>query len=111
MHQTSEHPEFMKTIKEIRDAEEAYDRLIISSKEKADKIVREAREKIAEERMKAEEETVAFKNDSLRKGSKEIEAEVEKILADAKEDGAKVGKKKPGAQTVSKLVKEFMGGL
>lgn len=101
----------MKTIKDIRDAEEEYDRLINSAKEKADKIMREARERTAEERMKAEEETVAFKNDSLRKGSKEIEAEVEKLIAQAKEEGSKVSKKKPSSQAVSKLVKGFMGGL
>lgn len=111
MHQTSEHPEFMKTIKDIRDAEEEYDRLINSAKEKADKIMREAKEKTAEERMKSEEELVAYKNDRLRKGSKDIESEVEKIVEKAKDEGTKVGKKKPESSATSKLVKEFLSSL
>ncbi len=40
----------MKTVKEIKEAEEAYDRLIASAKEKADKLLREAKEKSMEER-------------------------------------------------------------
>ncbi len=111
MHQTSEHPEFMKTIKEIRDAEEEYDRLINSAKEKADKIMREAKEKTAEERMKSEEELTAYKNESLRNGSKEIEAEVGKIVEKAKDEGAKISKKSMESAAVSKLVKEFVGSL
>jgi vacuolar-type H+-ATPase subunit H len=111
MHQTSEHPEFMKTIKEIRDAEEEYDRLINSAKEKADKIMREARERTIAERMKSEEELVAFKNEHLRNGSKEIEAEVGEIAEKAKDEGAKISKRKLESAAVSKLVKDFLGSL
>jgi vacuolar-type H+-ATPase subunit H len=101
----------MKTIKEIRAAEEEYDRLINSAKERADKIMREAKEKTAEERMRGEEGLVEYKNERLRKGSKEIESEVEKILQKAKDEGAKTAKKKPESAMVPKLVKEFLGGL
>jgi vacuolar-type H+-ATPase subunit H len=101
----------MKTIKEIRDAEEEYDRLINSAKEKADKIMREARERTMDERRKSDEEITAYKNDRLRKGSKDIESEVEKIVAKAKDEGEKVGKKKPEASAVPKLVKDFLGSL
>ncbi len=111
MHQTSEHPEFMKTVREIRDAEEEYDRLIMSAKEKADKTMREAKERILEERMKAEEEITAFKNERLKKGSTEIEAEVGKIVGKAKEEGTEIGKKKLESAAVSKLVKEFLASL
>lgn len=111
MHQTSEHPEFMKTIKEIRDAEEEYDRLINSAKEKADKILREARERTMEERLKGEEELVAYKNERLRKGSKDIESEVEKIVGKAKEEGEKTSRKKLDAAAAPKLIKEFLSSL
>ena len=111
MHETSEHPEFMKTIKEIRDAEEESDRIMNSAKEKADQVMREAKEKIAEERMKSEDELVSFKNDRLRNGSKEIDAEVEKILAKAKKDGESLNKKKLEAKSVTTLVKNFLGSL
>lgn len=111
MHQTSEHPEFMKTIKEIRDAEEEYDRLINSAKEKADKIMREARERTMEERLKSDEELVAYKNERIRKGSKDIESEVEKIVAKAKDEGERMAGKKPESSAVPKLVKEFLSSL
>ncbi|MEW6748745.1 MAG: hypothetical protein AB1295_03500 [Candidatus Micrarchaeota archaeon] len=111
MHETPEHPEFMKTIKEIHDAEEEYDRIMNSAKEKADRIMREAKEKIADERMKSEEELVSFKNERLRKGGKEIDSEVDKILAKAKSEGESISKKKADPKSVSGLVKEFLGSL
>ncbi|MEW6722792.1 MAG: hypothetical protein AB1324_06020 [Candidatus Micrarchaeota archaeon] len=101
----------MKTVKEIRDAEEEYDRLINTAKEKADRIMREAKEKVLGERMKSEEETVAFKNERLRKGSKEIEDEVQKILSKAKQDSEKISGKKAEAALVSRLVRDFLSGL
>jgi vacuolar-type H+-ATPase subunit H len=111
MHETSEHPEFMKTIREIHDAEQEYDRLINSAKEKADHVMREAKEKVLEERMKATDEIVAFKNERLRSGSKEIESEVEKIVEHAKTEASKANKKGTDSATVSRLVKEFFSSL
>jgi vacuolar-type H+-ATPase subunit H len=108
---SSEHPEFMRTVKEIREAEEEYDRLINSAKEKAEKQVREAREKSLDERTKSEEETVAYKNERLRKGGKAIEGEVEEIISKAKDDAAKASKKKADPSFVSKLVKDFLNAL
>ncbi len=111
MHQASEQPEFMKTVKEIKDAEEAYDRLIASAKEKADKLVRDAKEKSMEERAKGDEEITAFKNERLRKGSKDIESEVEKLLADAKDGAGKLSQKKADQAAVSRFVKDFLNSL
>jgi vacuolar-type H+-ATPase subunit H len=111
MHQASEHPEFMRTIKEIRDAEEEYDRLIHSAKERADKIMREAKERIQAEHMKSEEEAVSFKDERIRKGNKEIDSEVGNILGSAKDEAGRIGKKKADSQTVSRLVKDFLGSL
>jgi vacuolar-type H+-ATPase subunit H len=111
MHQAPEHPDFSKTIKEIKDAEEEYDRLINSAREKADKTVRDAREKAVEERMKAEEEMVARKNERLRRGTKEIEAQVQKLIDGAKDEGAKLSKKKPEPPLVPKLVNDFLVSL
>jgi len=111
MHQPSEHPEFVKTVKEIRDAEEEHDRLVESSKGKADKLLREAKEKAIAERTEAEEAVVAFKNERLKQGSEGIEADVEKIVRKAKDEGSRISKKKLDAATVSKLVKGFVGDL
>jgi vacuolar-type H+-ATPase subunit H len=111
MHQHSDHPEFVKTIKDIRDAEEEHDRIISSSKEKSDKILRQAKESSMEERTKSVDEIVAFKNDRLKKGGADIEVDVEKIVKKAKDEGAKISKKDLEAPAVSKLVKEFLGSL
>ncbi len=101
----------MKTVEEIKEAEEAYDRLILSAKDKAGKTLRDAKEKLQEERAKSDEEITAFRNERIRKGSKEIEDEVGKLLSAAKEDAAKLGKKKADQQTVSRLIKDFLGSL
>ena len=111
MHQTSEQPEFMKTVKDIKEAEESYDRLIVSAKEKADKILQEAKERAIQERTKTEEEIVAFKNDHIRNGSKGIESEVEKILQKSGEDAEDNSKKKVDSPVVSKLLKDFLNNL
>jgi vacuolar-type H+-ATPase subunit H len=111
MHQPSEQPEFVKTVKDIRNAEEEYDRLISSAKEKAEKIVREAREKALDERTKTEEEIVGLKDGQLRKGSEAIEAEVQKLVKKAREEASSTGKKSMGAQAVSKIVKDFLDSL
>lgn len=101
----------MKTVKEIKEAEEAYDRLIASARDKADKLLREAKEKSQEERAKGDEEMTAFKNERLRKGSKEIESQVEKLLAEAKEGAGKLREKKADQQAVSRFVKDFLNSL
>lgn len=111
MQQHSEPPEFMKTVKEIRDAEEERDRVISSSKEKAERILRDAKEKSLEQRVRSEESAVAFKNERLKKGSSEIEGDVEKIVKKARDEGAKVSKKGLDATAVTRLVKEFLGSL
>lgn len=111
MHQTPEHPEFIKTVKEIRDAEEKYDRLITAAKEKADKILRRAKENIADERRKTSEELVKRKNESLREGSKDIEGTVNNMIRKAKGGATKISSKKLPAAAVSKFVKDFLSGL
>jgi vacuolar-type H+-ATPase subunit H len=111
MHQQSEQSEFVKTVKEIRDAEEEYDRLIKSAKEKADNIMREAKEKTISERMKNEEDIITYKNEYLKEGSEAINAEVQKLISKAKDDGAKLTKKKPDKAAVSKLVNDFISNL
>ncbi len=111
MHQTPEHPEFIKTVKEIKDAEEKYDRLITAAKEKADNILRKAKENIADERSKASEELVKRRNERLRAGSKDIEGTVNNMIRKAKGQAAKISEKKLPAATVSKLVKDFLSGL
>lgn len=109
--QTSSQPEFIKTIGEIKSAEEEYDRLILEAKEKADRVMREAKEKVADERAKNSDNIVKYKNEQLRAGSSEIESEVKELIDKAKKESSKVSGKKLTPAAVGKLVKEFLGNL
>ena len=111
MIQVPEHPEFIKTVKEIKDAEQKYDRLVTAAKEKADSILRKAKGTIADEQRKASEELVKRKNERLRAGSKEIENTVNNMIRKAKGEAAKTSSKKLPAAAVSKLVKDFLSSL
>jgi vacuolar-type H+-ATPase subunit H len=111
MQQPSGQPEFVKTVEDIRNAEDEYDRLINSAKENAEKTVRQARETAQDERTKLEEEIVSFKNEQLRKGSEGIESQVQKLVKKAHEDAAKISRKTLDAPAISKLVKDFLGSL
>jgi vacuolar-type H+-ATPase subunit H len=111
MQQPSGQPEFVKTVSEIKGAEEEYDRLIASTKEDAEKIVRQARENAQDQRAKVEEEITASKNEQLRKGSDSIEKEVQALVKKAGDAAASAGKKTMDAPAVSKLVKAFLGSL
>jgi len=101
----------MKTVHDIRAAEEEYERIITSAKEKADKILRKAKENILEERGKMNQEMVTLKNDRIQKGAKEIEVAVHKIIDKAKDDADKMRTRKLDQTAVSKISKEFIGSL
>jgi vacuolar-type H+-ATPase subunit H len=109
--QTSSQPEFIKTIGEIKGAEEEYDRLILEAKEKADRVMREAKEKVADERAKNSDNIVKYKNEQLRAGSNEIETEVNELIDKAKDGSSKVSGKKLTPVQVGKLVKDFLNNL
>ena len=98
----------MKTVKEIGAAEEEYDRIIHSARDRANKVIQDAKEKALRERTKAEEGIVAFKNERLRQGSESIEAEVRKLVDKAKADAATFNGRNLDAQSISKIVRGFL---
>jgi vacuolar-type H+-ATPase subunit H len=109
--QTSNQPEFIKTIGEIKGAEEEYDRLILEAKQKADRILHEAKEKVADERAKNSDNTVKYKNEQLRAGSSKIEAKVNQLIEKAKKESSGTGSKRLTPTAVGKLVKDFLNNL
>lgn len=111
MNPTSQNPEFMKTIEDIRTAEKDYDSTITKAKEKAERVMRDAKEKVHEEREKTEKEIVDLKNERLRKGSKGIEADVQKMVDKAEEEAGGISSKKVNKKDVSKLMKDFLASL
>jgi len=111
MQQNPKEPEFVKTIGEIKGAEEEHDRIITEAKEKADRILREAKERVVDENTKNSDNIVQYKNEKLRHGSTDIEGKVAGLIKKAKDDAAKTRKKSIASSDVSKLVKEFLDSL
>jgi len=92
-----------KTINEIKTIEEKREKITAAAKEEAEKILRTAKENIAAERAKMEEELVAYKNEQLKKGRGDIEKEVNKILSDAKAKAEQLKKKKVEEKKLQKI--------
>ena len=84
----------MKTVDEIRSTEERHDQIIATAKENAEKVLRSAREKIADEKAKMGEELTVFKNKKLAEGKSTIERDVDSIIEKAKKEGESLKKKK-----------------
>jgi len=84
----------MKTVGEIRAVEEKHDHVIEHAKAEADKVLRSAREKLAEEREKMEDEITDYKNARLKEGRALIEKDAERILDKARHDGEGMKKKR-----------------
>lgn len=103
MEKHSEQSDLIKTIDEIKAVEEKHDRMVAAAKEEAEKILRKAKEKIAEERIKMEEELTAYKNEKLKSESRAIEEEIGEILSKAKRESEQLRKKKADAKKLEKI--------
>ena len=104
----TERSDFMKTVGEIKLAEEESDEILKAAKLQADKILRKAKEDIQGMQAKTEEQIVSMKNKMLEDGSKNIEADVKKILDKAKKDADVVRKGKLAGKDIDSLVKSFL---
>jgi vacuolar-type H+-ATPase subunit H len=104
----SDRSDFMKTVEEIKLAEEESDEILKAAKIKADKILRKAKEEVQIHRAKTEEEIVALKNKLLEEGSKEIESEVQAILSKAKKQADEIRTKKLAKKDSTVLVNTFL---
>ncbi len=111
MHENPSHSVFMKTVEEIRSAEEKSDKTLTSAKEKADKILRKAKEEIADENAAAQDELTKYKNERLKEGKAEIDKEVQKTLDKAKDNAAGIRKKQLDKRTTLALCKSFISKL
>lgn len=104
----SDRSEFMKTVQEIKLAEEESDEILRSAKIQADKILRKAKEDVQNQRAKTDEEVVAMKNRLLEEGSRKIEAEVQTVIEKAKKEADGIRKKKLPKADIGNLAKEFI---
>lgn len=108
MTETSEHSDFMKTVEEIKLAEQESDEILRAAKMNADNILRKAKEDVQRQRAAIGENVVAMKNAMLEKGNRDIEADVQKIVKDASHNADKMRKEKLASKDIDKLVKEFL---
>lgn len=108
MEKNPEHSEFMKTVNEIKVAEDEYEHLVSEAKEKADAILRKAKEQIIKEQSKAKENSVSYKNERLKEGSEEIEQEVNQILKKANVKAASIRKSRTDQGFILSLVKSLL---
>ena len=94
MHKNPEHSDFMKTIEDIRVSENESEKIKLEAKEKADQIMRKAKENVMKMKSEIEEEVVQKKNLLLQQGKEEIEKEVQVNLESAKKTAATIKSKK-----------------
>lgn len=104
----TERSDFMKTVEEIKLAEEESDEILKAAKLKADKILRKAKEDVQRQQAKTQEEVVSLKNSLLDSGSKEIETEVQKILDKARKEADSIREKNLAKKDTNQLVKNFL---
>jgi len=101
----------MKTVGEIRSAEEKYDSVISEAKEEADKVLRKAKEELAKEKAAVKEEITKYKNEKLKSGKTSIEKDVKKTIEGAKDEADKIKAKKLPKTKVISIGKSFIAQL
>jgi len=108
MAENSESSDFMKTVEEIKLAEQESDEILKAAKMNADKILRKAKEDVQRQKAEQEEKVVSMKNSLLDEGSKEIEEDVQKTLKEAGNKAEKIRDESLAKKDVDKLVKDFL---
>jgi len=101
----------MKTVGEIRSAEDKYESTISEAKEKADSILRKAKEEIAKEKAAVKEEITKFKNEKLKAGKNSIEKDVKKTIEEAKDNAEKIKSKKLAKPKIVSIGRSFIAEL
>jgi vacuolar-type H+-ATPase subunit H len=111
MRENPSHSVIIKTVGEIKSAEEKYDRIVARAKEKADSILRKAKEEIADERASVKEEITKYKNEKLKSGRDDIEKDVKKTVEKAKGEAEGISRKKLGKPKILSIGKSFISQL
>ena len=110
-HDNIDGSEFVKTIEDIRKAEENYDKRLQDAKHNAALILQKAKQQTNDEKVKRAEEVAVWKNSHLKSGNEEIEENVAKIVQKSREDSSKLSKKVLDSDAISKIAKDFLNSL
>ncbi|MEK6979766.1 MAG: hypothetical protein AABW86_06085 [Candidatus Micrarchaeota archaeon] len=106
--QKDDQSEFMKTVDEIRHAETSAEKIRADAKEKADDVLKKAKETVMKIKQETSENCVQEKNKHLQKGKERIDQEVELLLSKAKAEADAVREKRIKQAQVSELFDTFL---
>lgn len=107
----SDDSEFMKTVEDIKKAEEGADSIRADAKEKSEHIIKKGKESVLKTRSETNDEVVKLKNRLLHEGKDKIEKEVSHIISKAQSEGDGLRKKKIGKDDAVSLLKKFVLSL
>ena len=99
---------FMKTIENVKSAEQKAAALKQAAEKNAEKITLSTKKKAEELRLRGEKEALDLKEKKISDGKKATEKEVGKILSEAKSKAAGIRKKKAGSKDISRLMDDFL---
>lgn len=106
--QKDDQSEFMKTVDEIRRAEAAAEKIRAEAKEKADDVLKKAKEIVMKIKQETSENCVQEKNKHIQKGKERIDQEVELLLSKAKAEADAVREKRLKPAHVAELFNNFL---
>ncbi|MFA6531062.1 MAG: hypothetical protein WCT31_04985 [Candidatus Micrarchaeia archaeon] len=107
----SDDSEFMKTVEDIKKAEDSADSLKADAKEKSEHIIKKGKESVLKINSETNNEVIKLKNRLLHEGKDGIEKEVDHIVEKAHSEGESLRKKKIGKEDAISLLKQFVLSL
>jgi len=102
---------FMKTIENVKSAEQKASSLKLEAEKKSEKITLSTKKKAEELRLRGEKDALNLKEKTISEGKKATENDVNKILSVAETKAAEIKKNKVGPKEVSRLMDDFLNAF
>lgn len=99
---------FMKTIENVKSAEQKASSLKLEAEKSAEKITLSTKRKAEELRLKGEKDALDLKEKIISDGKKATEKDVIKLLSVAEKKASEIKKNKVGPKEVSRLMEDFL---
>jgi len=101
----------IKTIEDVKAAEEKAKQLKISAEETAQKILISSKKEAEDLKLKGEKDALGQKEKRISEGKKDTETEVAKIINIARKKADEIKKKKADSKAVSALTNDFVNSF
>ena|GEM_PF-2400198 len=101
----------IRTIEDVKSAEEKAKQIKTSAEEKAQKILISSKKEAEEIKLKGEKEALELKEKRISEGKKITETEVTKIIGAAQKKAESIKKKKADSKAVSVLINDFVNSF